>query len=170
MEHKTGLDYANKLNKEDPLTGYKQRFYIPMRETLDMDGKTKSNKPIIYMDGNSLGLASKDVEEEMKAEFERWKDLSTRRSGVDKKAAKLQAELVGAEPEEVILTGGGGKNRGLVKALSEQLGCDLLVPSEPLITGALGAALLGKDIFDKAIKTNSPLETKSRVFEAIEVL
>jgi len=72
--------------------------------------------------------------------------------------------------KEVILTGGGGKNRGLVKALSEQLGCDLLVPSEPLITGALGAALLGKDIFDKATKTNSPLETKKRVFEAVEVL
>ncbi len=110
MEHKTGLDYANKLNKEDPLVGYKQRFYIPTRETLDMDGKTKSNKPIIYMDGNSLGLASKDVEEEMKAEFERWKDLSTRRSGVDKKAAELQAKLVGAEPEEVIVTGGASVN------------------------------------------------------------
>ncbi|MFH1179088.1 MAG: kynureninase [Candidatus Bathyarchaeota archaeon] len=110
MEHETGLDYANKLNKEDPLTGYKQRFYIPTRETLDMDGKTKSNKPIIYMDGNSLGLASKDVEEEMKAEFERWKDLSTRRSGVDKKAAELQAKLVGAEPEEVIVTGGASVN------------------------------------------------------------
>jgi kynureninase len=110
LEHKTGLDYANKLNKEDPLTGYKQRFYIPTRETLDMDGKTKSNKPIIYMDGNSLGLASKDVEEEMKAEFERWKDLSTRRSGVDKKAAELQAKLVGAEPEEVIVTGGASVN------------------------------------------------------------
>ncbi|MCJ7596401.1 MAG: acyl-CoA dehydratase activase [Desulfobacterales bacterium] len=72
--------------------------------------------------------------------------------------------------KEVILTGGGGKNKGLVKALSEQLGCDLLVPSEPFITGALGAALLGKDIVDKATKTNSPLETKKRVFEAIEVL
>jgi len=72
--------------------------------------------------------------------------------------------------KEVILTGGGGKNKGLVKALSEQLGCDLLVPPEPLITGALGAALLGKDIFDKAMKTNSPLETKQRVLEAVEIL
>ncbi|MCJ7596443.1 MAG: FGGY-family carbohydrate kinase, partial [Desulfobacterales bacterium] len=72
--------------------------------------------------------------------------------------------------KEVILTGGGGKNRGLVKALSEQLGCDLLVPSEPLITGALGAALLGKDMVDKARRTNSPLETKKRAFEAIELL
>jgi len=89
---KTGLEYAKKLHAEDPLAGYKERFYIPERETLDMDGVTKSLKPIIYMDGNSLGLASKDVEEEMKAEFERWKDLSTRSSGVDKRAAELQAK------------------------------------------------------------------------------
>jgi kynureninase len=107
---KTGLDYANKLHAEDPLAGYKERFYIPERDTLDMDGVTKSIKPIIYMDGNSLGLASKDVEEEMKAEFERWKDLSTRRSGVDVKAAELQAKLVGAKPEEVIVTGSASVN------------------------------------------------------------
>lgn len=107
---KTGLDYANKLHTEDPLAGYKERFYIPERETLDMDGVTRSLKPILYMDGNSLGLASKDVEEEMKAEFERWKDLSTRRSGVDKRAAELQAKLVGAKPEEVIVTGSASVN------------------------------------------------------------
>ena len=107
---RTGLDYANKLHAEDPLARYKERFYIPERNTLDMDGLTKSIKPIIYMDGNSLGLASKDVEEEMKAEFERWKDLSTRRSGVDKKAAELQSKLVGAKPEEVIVTGSASVN------------------------------------------------------------
>ncbi len=79
MEFKIGVDFAKKLDKEDPLASYKKKFYIPERETLNMDGKTKSVKPIIYMDGNSLGLASKDVEEEIKAEFERWKNLSTRR-------------------------------------------------------------------------------------------
>ena len=42
LEYKTGLDYADKLNKEDPLAGYKERFYIPTRETIDMDGVTKS--------------------------------------------------------------------------------------------------------------------------------
>lgn len=110
MAHKVGLEYAKKLDKEDPLGKYKNRFYIPTRETLNMDGKTKSMKPIIYMDGNSLGLASKDVEEEMKNEFERWKDLTTRRSGVDKKAAELQAKLVGAESDEVILTGSASVN------------------------------------------------------------
>ena len=110
MEYKTDLEFAKKLDKGDPLAVFKKRFYIPERESLDMDGKKKSVKPIIYMDGNSLGLASKDAEEELKVEFERWKDLSTRRSGIDKKTAELQAKLVGAEKDEVIITGGASVN------------------------------------------------------------
>ncbi len=72
--------------------------------------------------------------------------------------------------KEVILTGGGGKNKGLVKALSEQLGCEILVPQEPLITGALGAALLGKDIYEKALRKKEALETKPRVLETVQIL
>src|SRR3972149_3344180 len=52
--------------------------------------------------------------------------------------------------EEVIVTGGGAKNKGLLKALSEQLGHEVLGPEEPLITGALGAALMGSEIVEKA--------------------
>jgi len=110
MEYKTGIEFARKMDKEDPLAAYKKRFYIPETESLDMDGKKKSVKPIIYMDGNSLGLASKDAEEELKVEFERWKNLTARRSGVDKKTAELQAKLVGAEKDEVIVTGGASIN------------------------------------------------------------
>ena len=72
--------------------------------------------------------------------------------------------------KEVILTGGGGKNKGLVKALSEQLDCEILVPPEPLITGALGAALLGKEIYEKALRKIQPLETKPRVLETVQIL
>ncbi len=52
------------------------------------------------------------------------------------------------EPD-VAITGGGAKNIGLVKALEEKFGYPILVPPEPLITGALGAALIGKDVFEK---------------------
>lgn len=70
----------------------------------------------------------------------------------------------------VIVTGGGAKNKGLMKALSEQLGYEIGVPEEPLITGALGAALLGKEIAEKAQQDNTPLETKERTLGEIEIL
>jgi activator of 2-hydroxyglutaryl-CoA dehydratase len=57
--------------------------------------------------------------------------------------------------KEVILTGGCAKNIGLVKALSHHLGQAVLIPEEPLITGALGAALLGRDICRKAASAGS---------------
>jgi predicted CoA-substrate-specific enzyme activase len=72
--------------------------------------------------------------------------------------------------DEVIVTGGGAKNRGLLKALSEQLGREVLVPEEPLITGALGAALLGKEMVEKAKQEKTPLQTKERILEEIEIL
>jgi len=72
--------------------------------------------------------------------------------------------------EAVIVTGGGARNRGLLKALSRQLGREVLVPEEPLITGALGAALLGKEIAEKAQQRSTPFQTKERVLEEIEIL
>jgi activator of 2-hydroxyglutaryl-CoA dehydratase len=70
----------------------------------------------------------------------------------------------------VVVTGGGGKNRGLLQALSEQLGQEILVPEEPLITGALGAALIGKEIVEKARSSNTPIETRDRILEEVEIL
>jgi predicted CoA-substrate-specific enzyme activase len=71
---------------------------------------------------------------------------------------------------EVVITGGGAKNSGLVKALSDKLGYATLVPPEPLLTGAVGAALLGRDIAHKASKEGVPLEIKKRVLGEIEIL
>jgi predicted CoA-substrate-specific enzyme activase len=62
---------------------------------------------------------------------------------------------------EVVITGGGAKNVGLVKALSEKLGCKASIPPEPLLTGAIGAALLGKDLVPRLEKTARPWRQKS---------
>lgn len=70
----------------------------------------------------------------------------------------------------VVLTGGGSKNTGLIAALKELLNDDVLVPENPLITGALGAALLGRDFVAKARKNNIPLETRPRILEVIHIL
>jgi predicted CoA-substrate-specific enzyme activase len=72
--------------------------------------------------------------------------------------------------DAVIVTGGGGKNVGLLKALSKQLGREILVPEEPLIIGALGAALLGKEIVENARKNGTLFQTKERILEQIEIL
>jgi predicted CoA-substrate-specific enzyme activase len=52
---------------------------------------------------------------------------------------------VGVE-EEVTLTGGVAKNEGVARAIEERLGVKLFIPPEPQIVGALGAALLARDL------------------------
>lgn len=63
---------------------------------------------------------------------------------------------------DVVVTGGGAKNIGLVKALEAKLGYSVLIPPEPLLTGAIGAALLGKDITQQATESGLPLITTER--------
>ena len=74
------------------------------------------------------------------------------------------ARRLGIEPE-LVLTGGVAKNIGMVKAIKESLGCEVLVPEEPLLTGALGAAILAKEIYMKAAAVGESLPTKSRRLE-----
>jgi predicted CoA-substrate-specific enzyme activase len=74
------------------------------------------------------------------------------------------ARRLGIEPD-LVLTGGVAKNMGMVKAMKESLGCEILVPEEPLLTGALGAAILAKEAYVKAAATGEALPTKSRRLE-----
>jgi len=74
------------------------------------------------------------------------------------------ARRLKVEPD-VVLTGGVAKNIGIVKAMSDNLGCQLLVPKDPLITGALGAATLASEIVAKAQAQGEKVETKPRRLE-----
>jgi predicted CoA-substrate-specific enzyme activase len=65
------------------------------------------------------------------------------------------------EPE-VVFTGGVAKNTGVVEAVKENLGGEISVPEDPLISGALGAALLGKDILQKALEKRETVTRKER--------
>lgn len=44
--------------------------------------------------------------------------------------------------EPLIFTGGVARNAGVVRAVARETGCEVQLPPEPRITGALGAALL----------------------------
>jgi len=65
-------------------------------------------------------------------------------------AAKIQTMVVrlGLEPDCAVV-GGGAKDIGLVKSIEEGLGCCPLVPEEPQIVAALGAALLAEEKVSK---------------------
>ncbi len=95
----TGKNEALELDRRDPLARFRERFYL-------LSGK-------IYMDGNSLGLLSKDGEESLLRVLNQWKQL-----GIDgwldqdnpwfyygEKLGAMQAPLVGAHEDEVVVTG-----------------------------------------------------------------
>jgi predicted CoA-substrate-specific enzyme activase len=67
---------------------------------------------------------------------------------------------------DVVFTGGVAKNTGVVRALEESLGCEVLVPEQPLLTGALGAALLARQRVTDALATGEALPRKERRLEA----
>lgn len=101
MEHQFEPDEecAHILDSKDPLSQFRQRFYIP-------DGT-------IYMDGNSLGLLPKDAEKSLFRVLTEWKTLGIR-GWLEAEPpwfyhaeyiGALAAPLVGAEPEEVVATG-----------------------------------------------------------------
>ncbi|MFZ5944346.1 MAG: kynureninase [Bacillota bacterium] len=96
---KAGEGFALEMDAKDPLKDYTQRFY-------KKEGQ-------IYMDGNSLGLLSKDAEASLLRILEEWKIL-----GINgwlegdipwfyygEELGKMMAPLVGAQADEVIITG-----------------------------------------------------------------
>jgi kynureninase len=98
-EFETSEDFARKLDSEDDLAGFRQRFYIP--------------KDVVYMDGNSLGLLCKDSERSVLRVLDEWRSLGIA-GWLDaerpwfyfaEELGKTCASLVGAEPDEVMLSG-----------------------------------------------------------------
>ena len=54
--------------------------------------------------------------------------------------------------KEVVLTGGVAKNAGIRRAMEEEIGLQILIPEEPQIIGALGAAILAKTELEELLK------------------
>lgn len=94
------LEFAQKMDKADPLRKFREFFFIP-----EIGGK-----PAIYFCGNSLGLQPKSVQAYLKEELESW---ATR--GVEghfegenpwlyarKRSKSALAKLLGAEDSEVV--------------------------------------------------------------------
>ncbi len=78
------------------------------------------------------------------------------------RVAALAQRLV-IEPD-LALTGGVAMNTGMVRAMRESLGRDVLVPEEPLLTGALGAAIIANEAYREAAEDGT-LPTGTRRLE-----
>lgn len=94
-----GINYAKALDEKDELKAFRDRFY-------QLEGGK------IYMDGNSLGLASKDAEAALLKMLEVWKKQGILIWNVDEghyfhyglKLGKQLGKLIKAEEDEVIVT------------------------------------------------------------------
>lgn len=101
MIYEDSLTFAQKLDEEDPLQTFRDKFYIPQL----------NSKDVIYFTGNSLGLQPKTTHTYITEELNGWATL-----GVDghfhsnkrpwfyyhKFSKEALAEIVGAKPLEVV--------------------------------------------------------------------
>jgi len=101
-EFQSDQDFARKLDAEDPLREYRERFHIPRRA----DGE-----PVIYFCGNSLGLQPKSARGMVEQEMNDWADSAVDAHFKGDSAwypyhelfRETGARLVGARPGEVVM-------------------------------------------------------------------
>jgi kynureninase len=97
--------YAQKMDKEDPLSHFKEKFLFPKKE----DGK-----PLIYLCGNSLGLQPVSTKDAILQELEDWKNLGVEGHFNAKNPwmpyheflTKQLANITGSKPIEVVAANG----------------------------------------------------------------
>ena len=101
MVYEKSIEFAVKMDQEDPLKDYRDKFYIPQ-----VNGKDS-----IYFTGNSLGLQPKIVNKYVNEELYGWATLgveghfhSNKRPWFEyhKYSKEALAKIVGANPSEVV--------------------------------------------------------------------
>lgn len=107
------------------------------------------------------------AQQEVVALLSRGEELENIVAGLHDALGRRTAALarrLGIEPD-LVLTGGVAKNIGMVEAMKESLGCEILVPEEPLLTGALGAAILAQETYTRAVAAGEAFHRKPRRLE-----
>lgn len=102
MQYSDSIDFAKKMDANDPLAKYRDQFYLPLQ---------KNGEPYVYLCGNSLGLQPKITESYILQELKDWKNL-----GVEghfhaqnpwmpyhEFLTEKMAKVVGAKPIEVVV-------------------------------------------------------------------
>jgi kynureninase len=100
MNFESSLNFAKKLDREDPLKSYRSKFHIPVL----------NGKQAIYFTGNSLGLQPKSAKTFLNQEMKDWASLGVEGHFRAKRpwfyyhkfAKKALAAITGAKPIEVV--------------------------------------------------------------------
>ena len=124
--------FAQRLDDEDPLHSFRDKFIIPSKANLRSAKLAKpglSNEPGIYLCGNSLGVQPKAVSRYVEAQLDTWSSIGvyghfvsvedsplTPWQSLAESAAKQSARLVGANPGEVAIMGSLTANLHLLLA------------------------------------------------------
>lgn len=87
------------------------------------------------------------AESEVVGHVARGEDLSSIIAGIHRSIVKRVMGMARRRPilSSLCVTGGVAKNAGVVKMIRDEVGQEVIVPPEPQITGALGAALSAQD-------------------------
>ena len=101
MNYKNTAEFANKLDKEDQLSSYKNEFHIP---------KDENGNELIYLCGNSLGLQPKRTKAYLNQELIDWAKLGVEGHEHAKNPwmpyheflAESYSKIVGAKKSEVV--------------------------------------------------------------------
>ena len=96
------LEFAKKMDQEDPLAHYRSQFHIP---------KDPNGNPWLYFCGNSLGLQPKATQNYIQQELNDWANFGVEGHFEAKNPwmpyheflTEAMAELVGAKPLEVVV-------------------------------------------------------------------
>ncbi len=97
-----GEEFARQMDASDPLAHFRDRFYIP---------RSPSGQEWVYLCGHSLGLQPKSAHSYVQQELRDWAELGVEGHFQGKNPwftyhrllAEQTAELVGAEPSEVVV-------------------------------------------------------------------
>lgn len=100
MVYTNTLEFAKKLDAEDELSDFRNKFFIPKQ----------GEKEVIYFNGNSLGLQPKSVLEYLQIELDTWAKSGVKghfngNNGwmhMHERLMPSLAKIVGAKPEEVV--------------------------------------------------------------------
>jgi len=101
-QFENNLSFAQKMDKNDPLKSFRERFLMP----------NFHEKPVRYFTGNSLGLQPKQTKEYIQEELDAWAKYGVEGHFLAKKPwfsyhenlTNKVAAIVGAKPLEVVVT------------------------------------------------------------------